>query len=429
MSKKKRPYDKVAISHIKDMYPKVRDQRSPFKLIALELNRLKVLDGGWTDKEAWAYAYHHCGDMLPRKNVRRGFRDKGVPEECTIPEGCVSVDEVVRLIEVCLEEAPPDKNPYEYAAAQLNHEGIHITTAEVPWQANKLQKFYLEKTKDPPTNRLRSKFPEHQVWTVKELVDYVWGLKEVGFTNEAVVEWLNRERILHNRWKLNNATWNKDQLSSLMSTNKDQAKKRGRQLEHPRKPAVAFVRANPEYKIMMPKDVVLLAYRMKRKGFEWTVEQLALYLNRNKFIRGNYSRGSHEWTGATIANIFHRMELKYSDDREPDWVEAALNAEQIQEELEAEKETEPEPLDATTEKALTAFAALKAKKQPQPPATSNGGLSVKLPRMQQTTDQFTAEADVQLGAESIELTLKYTGAPDALLAALMEKLFDMKLQF
>lgn len=451
MAKRKRKYDHETVKFAQAFLKKVGEIKTRYKLLANELNRKRMLDGGWTGQEVYHYVYSHGGDTVPRKRMRRGFQDKGIPKECTIPDDCVSEDEAVRFIAIVKAECPPDKPLWSYVADHLNEEAIHTTVGQTSWLPKQTETFYLTRTQDDATNRLREKFLGHQIWTVPEVVSYVNGLKEAGFTNEAVVTWLNREKVIHHRWKLQTAEWNAAQLSSLMSANKKLPRKRGRSAQKPRRPALVFVEQHPEYKILMPDDIIVMSYRFRRKGFReddaglWSTEQYALWLNRNHYIRGNYSRGNPEFTASTVVGIFSRRGLQYTQE-EPDWVTAKLDQEAqdaAQEKAPQDDETEQPGISAETEQALQAFdkqwsgarqqsteAAVPSSGGDQQPQQSvDGGLTVSLPEMRKQTDTFTAKANIAMGAGRLKLVLEYEGQPDALLSATLEKLFGMKVSY
>ena len=68
---KKRKYDYATVKFANTFLKKVGDIKTRYKLLANELNRKKMLGGGWNGKEVYYYVYKHGGDTIPRKNVQR----------------------------------------------------------------------------------------------------------------------------------------------------------------------------------------------------------------------------------------------------------------------------------------------------------------------------------------------------------------------
>jgi hypothetical protein len=465
------PKKQTAATFAKEAYQRFRDEKHPFKLIAEALNREERWGEDWDNKSVWSLLYDADNSPIPRKKVKRGRMDMGVPKDTTVPEGCTSQDDIVRFIDILLSEAEEynPRRPFEYVAERLNDDGIHFAVSAIEWTAASAERYYRLATRDAPTNRLREKYPEHQVWPIDELADYIVGLKKSDYTHDAIITWLHREKIIHNRWKSADATWSKPQLSGVLAMRGSSTKKPGRPAIKPRKAAVAFVAEHPDYEIWMPDDIIVHIFDLRLKGFNHTAEQYAAYLNRKKIIRGNYTRGNPEFTGAQLVTLFQHRGISYGAKTPPQWVKdriaemqpketepdtpapeakkaptseptqkniswddvanASARAQNGEEAKDAGEPEAPEPA-GKLQHTNTALAEQKNNEgRPETPPQGNSGPMMKFPSLSVKKSDFSASAQVEIGPDRARMIIEYDGVPDTLLVATLEKLFGLKVSY
>lgn len=385
-----------------DLYNKVRHESHPYVIIAEKLNERFGCDK--TPQEIFFMLYNARPKEIPRIKRKRGFDDKGVPKETTIHPGCVSVDVAIQRIRTLLLQADT-KDPYVFVADTLNEEELRVLPNK-KWLPGHTQRFH-KLHGSPSKNALRDKFPGYQVWDRTKLGNRLDAYKEKGHNHDQLITWLNREKIIYDGWQGEDPSWTSGRITALI---RDYGGHYGRRRKKPTPQAKAFVEANPDYQVWMSDEIVEKVDYFRARGFNYTADQIAEYLNRQKVIRGDYLHGNPHFNAAIVLEIFKAAGRQY-EQRDKEAEEDALAAQTEPDEEENEEEN-------TEEEATPSVEHVASPGNGKAPMLRFPGLSV-------SNDERTATGEIQVGYQRIEMELKYSGKPTETLAQLLKELFGI----
>lgn len=366
-----------------------------------------------------------------------------IPKTPSVAADCCSADDIIRFIDLTKDgHRYPD---FDAASQELNRLGCRtddrpvpwiIMTSPHPWTETTTKLFYDVHTEDETANKKRRQFPNHQIWSHKQISDAVAYFVQQGYDYENVGEWFTREKIIHYRWRATPTSWSRSRVQGAMNRSKKNnetpnpnPRRTGARSEATKITVAAHQAAeNTGLEIRTPLDLAAWIYTARENGCKrWELADFALYFNHHNILRGNYRKGRRAFTIPTVHGLFRACsEGLNSRDPEPAWIRQyresnvpttwlPLPGRNALQELRSSPDSyevrERMPNDETAWRP-TKTANEQPETLPEKARKTESEVQLETLRVVDTSGQFVAEVDIALESNVVTIRLELPAVKD-----------------